>query len=335
MPAIRPSHVRPTVARTISAVATFALLLATNASASSLPTRDQNPLLAGFDLPAPINARVPERTWSWDATFNWGSTALIQSSESESLLVDAESKELRIALERRINNRWSLALHVPYRELDGGSLDGFIDKWHDAFGLSEGARPRMRRDQLALRYRRDDQTLLDTQRPTNGLGDVSLLLSYQLAATPKTAVRTAMSIKAPTGDDHWFSSSGSVDISAIAAVEHALNDRWSIHGQGALTWLGESDLRLADQRDFVWSAHGAVSWQATRHVELIAQLDAHRGLYRDTQIRFLDDALVLSLGGAIHLNSGWNLHLGVSEDIAIERSPDVVFIFGVSSPKGR
>jgi hypothetical protein len=326
-------RIQPDVTRSLTTLC--AVFFATNAGASALPTRDQNPLLAGFDLPAPIDARTPERTWSWDATFNWGSAALVQSSGTESLLVDAETKEFRLALERRINDRWSLALHVPYRQLNGGSLDSFIDNWHDAFGLSEGARPYMPRDRLALRYRRDGQTRLDTQHAASGLGDASALLSYQLAATPKTAFRTALGVKAPTGEDHWFTSSGSVDVSAIAAVEHALNERWSIRGQGALTWLGDGDLMLAKQRDFIWSAHGAVSWQATRRIELIAQLDSHQGVYRDTEISFLDDALALSLGGAIHLDSGWRVHLGVSEDIAIERSPDVVFIFGVSSPTRR
>ena len=34
-----------------------------------------------------------------------------------------------------------------------GTLDGFIDDWHDFFGLPEGTRPVLPRDQLNIAYR--------------------------------------------------------------------------------------------------------------------------------------------------------------------------------------
>lgn len=319
----------------LDAVALLAVIGIAHAEASPLPTRDQNPLLAGFDLPLPMDARLAQARWSLDAAVNWSSTALRQRAGSETLLVDAETREVRVTLGRRFAERWSLALQLPYRELDGGSLDGFIDNWHDVFGLDEGARPLLPRDRLAIRYERDEVAVLDTERSARGMGDASLALSYQLSATPTSAVRAALHVKVPTGEDHWFTSSGRADVSAIIAVERALDERWTLYGQGALTRVGTHETKLAAQRDLLWSAHGALSWQATRRIELIAQLDAHQAPYRATALDFFDDALVLSVGGAVHFDSGWRLHLGVSEDIAIERSPDVVFIFGLSSPKHR
>ena len=37
---------------------------------------------------------------------------------------------------------------------------------------------------------------------------------------------------------------------------------------------------------------------------------------------------MFTLGGAIHFDSGWMLDLGVSEDVQVEASPDVTFVFG-------
>ncbi|HKQ31266.1 MAG TPA: DUF3187 family protein, partial [Burkholderiales bacterium] len=58
------------------------------------------------------------------------------------------------------------------------------------------------------------------------------------------------------------------------------------------------------------------------------QLDAHTSAY-DSNLDFLGDAVVLTVGGDYRFSSGWRLDLGVSEDIAVEHSPDVVFVIGV------
>jgi hypothetical protein len=303
--------------------------------AASLPTRDQNPLLGGFGLPMPMPARTPAEAWSAAANLNWASTALVQADAGDVLIVDAESKELQLSLVRRLSDRWSVGLALPYREIDGGSLDGFIDDWHDAFGLPEGARPSLPEDRLWVRYSRAGTTILDTEEAAEGFGDATVTLAYQLVDRPASALSIGLGIKAPTGEDHWFYSSGASDISAIVSAEHALGERWSLSGQAAATWLGDGDLLPAQQRELVWSGHGALAWRAARGLELIAQVDAHTRVFEDSQLDFFDDALVLSLGGAYHLSSGWSVHVGVSEDIAVEQSPDVVFILGVSSGASR
>src|SRR6185436_1762963 len=130
--------------------ATFTACIAARAEPFSV--RDQNPLLAGFGLPAAMPARLENQTFSASMDLFWGSTALIQDDGFESLTVDAETREARFSLQGAINDRLSWQLQVPYRYTGGGSLDGFIDSWHDMFGLSEGARPLLRDDQINISY---------------------------------------------------------------------------------------------------------------------------------------------------------------------------------------
>lgn len=276
----------------------------------------------------PMSASAPEDTWSFAANFNWSNSELVQSGASEALIVDAETKELELSLTRKLSDRWSLSLHLPYRDIDGGSLDDFIDNWHDVFGLPEGARPELGENRLWVRYARDGTTLLNTNEPQDGFGDASLTLAYALLARPSSAISAGISIKAPTGENHWYHSSGATDVSIVLAAEHAFSERWSIRGQGAVSWLGEGDLLPQYQRDIVWSGHTALAWRATRRLELLAQLDAHTRVF-DSDLDFFEEALVLSLGGAIHLSQGWSIRLGVSEDIAVEQSPDVVFVLSI------
>lgn len=305
------------------------LALASSVAAAPLPTRDQNPLLAGFGLPMPLPSRAPDDTWSVAANFNWGSSALIQADGSELLVIDAETRELRLALERQLAERWAIELQVPYRYVGGGNLDTFIDHWHDVFGLPEGARPQQPKDRMRIHYSRGGTTLMEVRSQTSGFGDATVRVGYELFATPASAVRAALSVKLPTGEDHSLNSSGATDISAIVAGERKLAQRVSLYGQFGATWLGNGDLFPAYQRNLVWSGHAGAAWQATRAIELTVQLDAHTRVFKDSELDFFGDALILTAGGAYRFSSDWRLSLAVSEDIEVERSPDVVIVIGV------
>ncbi len=309
---------------------TTALLLTApslTASAAPLPTRDQNPFLAGFGLPGPMNARLPERS-EWAVDINWGSTALVQDATYEFLIVAAESRELRLSFARRLAQRWSLELELPYRYTAGGNLDGFINDWHDVFGLPEGARAIQPQDRLRMHYSRNNETLIELGTPTEGFADASVALAYALHASERAAVSAALAVKLPTGKDHWLNSSGAVDVSAILAAEHRLATRWTLAGQLAATWLGKGDLLPHLQRELVWGGHASMTFNATPALGLILQIDGHTRAF-DSELEFYDDALVATLGGRINFGAGWTLSMGVSEDILVEHSPDVVFVMGL------
>lgn len=166
------------------------------ALAEAFPTRDQNPLLAGFGIPAPLPARVPESgEWQLATRLNWGSTALMQAEGGEAILVDAETRELGMTIGRPLAPRLVLQLDVPYRYTGAGTLDRFIDDWHDVFGLPEGARPILERDRFRIAYSRDNLMLLDVTSSSSGLGDASLDLGYSLFATRGSAATAWLSVK--------------------------------------------------------------------------------------------------------------------------------------------
>jgi Protein of unknown function (DUF3187) len=307
----------------------------TVAKAEPLPTSDQNPLLAASGIPLPLPARAPTDGWRMSADLNWASTALSQRNAQELLVVDAETRELRLTLERPLTDRWSVNVQLPFRELSGGSLDSFIDNWHDVFGLPEGARPMQPHDRLRVHYSREGAIVIEEGRSQSGLADASAAIGYQLLSTPDSAARAAISIDLPMGEDHWFLSSDAVEVSALITAEHRLNDRWSLYGQGAVTWLDEGQLLPEQQRSLVWSGHAALGWQAARAVELVAQVNAHTRVFDDSDLDFFKEAVVLTLGGRIAITPTWSLNIGVSEDIAVEQSPDVVFVVGVTRARPR
>ncbi len=308
-----------------------AVLFATlPASADPFPTRDQNPLLAGFGIPKPLPSRLaPTGTWSVDAAFNWGNSALVQTADGEDLLVDAESRELRLVLGRALNDRWTLQLQLPYRYTGGGSLDSFIDSWHDFFGLPEGERPNMPRDRFRITYERNGDLLIDTGSSVAGIGDISADIGYQWISNPATAVAAWASLKLPSGDADDLTGSGAADASLALAAEHRFGDRWSAFGQVAVSFLGDGDLLPAQQRSVAWSGLAGLGVTVWRGLELKLQFDGHSAVFDDTQLDYLGDSLSLTVGGAWKSERGWQIDFGVSEDIAVETAPDVVIVIGV------
>ncbi|MBL8266156.1 DUF3187 family protein [Steroidobacter sp.] len=309
------------------------MLISTGAAADSVSggdaftVRDQNPLLAGLGLPTAMPSRVADG-WTTGVDVHWGSTALMQERGSEALLVDAETREARFTLQGTLSERFSWQVQLPYRYTGSGNLDSFIDGWHDFFGLSEGARSTLPSDQIDIAYTRSGVRELDIRSSASGLADVQAALGYRVHSSNETALMTWLTVKLPTGDADKLTGSGATDVSLLLAGQHRINERWSVFGQAAGTYLGEGNLLPDQQRSVVWSGMAGVSVLAWRGLSFKAQVDAHTAAF-DSDLDFFSEAVVLTVGGDYRFASGWRLDLGVSEDIAVEHSPDVVFILGL------
>ncbi len=276
-------------------------------------------------MPAQIGAAGE---WQLEATLNWGSSAQVQISDRETLIVDAETRELRAVIGRSLNDRWALQLQLPYRYTGAGNLDGFIDGWHDFFGLPEGARAYLPRDQVWIAYERDGSVVFDVDSSAQGIGDISAAAGYQWMATPRSSITSWLSIELPTGDPEKFTGNDATDIALTIAGEHRF-DRWSAFAQLSVTHPGDGALLPDQQRSAVWSGLAGFGVNVWRGLELKLQLDAHSAVFDDTNVEYLGEAAVLTVGGAWKFQSGWQFDFGVSEDIKIDASPDVVFVFGV------
>ena len=182
----------------------------------------------------------------------------------------------------------------------------------------------------ALRTTRSGPVLFDMDSSYSGLADVSVDFGYELRTTPSSSLTAWLSLEAPTGDAASLTSNEAFDASVALAGEHRFGDRWSIFAQAGVSWLGEGGLLAEYQRDVVWSGLAGLSWRAFQPVELKIQLDAHTAVFDGSQLDFLNESIALTVGGVLHFSSGWRLELGVTEDVAVETTPDVVFVIGIS-----
>jgi long-subunit fatty acid transport protein len=94
--------------------------------------------------------------------------------------------------------------------------------------------------------------------------------------------------------------------------------------------LGDGDRLRRQQKNIAWSGMAGISARLFQNVTLAAQIDAHTAIY-DSKEAFLGDAIMLTLGGTYRLTENWKLSFGVTEDIGVESTSDVAFLFQVKA----
>jgi hypothetical protein len=80
------------------------------------------------------------------------------------------------------------------------------------------------------------------------------------------------------------------------------------------------------QRNVVGFGSLGIGWSPLQSLAFKIQVDGHTPFYRDSSLEELDgSSLQLTVGGTVGITEALVLDLGVSEDIVVNTSPDVVF----------
>jgi len=310
---------------------TIALLLllglcASDAGAEPLLTRNQNPLLLPYGLPLPLPARLPASgTGRYGLDVNWSNAANLETSGASEFTLDSETVDVRLRLEHAFGDRWAAMIELPWRSLSGGTLDGFIENWHDLFGLPEGPRRRMPKDRLLIDYQQSGETLLYVDDSGSGIADIPLGVGYQLLSSDERALSTWLTVKAPTGDSDDLLGSGALDVALSIAGEMQLAEKWQLFGQLDGVWLGDGDILPQYQQSFVVAGLAGLTWNAWRALDLTVQFYANSQVFDVPVTGLSGDAVILSYGGTWRTDGGWRFDFGMNEDIEVDASPDATF----------
>jgi len=319
-----------------SVVLGIGLLLSLNAQARPVTpffTFNQSPLVQLYGLPAIEEARIlnpGEQRYRLQADL--ASNYSIGQSGAESIVLDGEITRLTLAFSGHGGRNFEWGLQVPYVSHSGGMLDGFIRRWHDTFGMSQGGRTAVPDDVLNYRYVRDGQTLVSQTLESDGVGDVRLTGGWQLlrpGADDNTAFTLRASLKLPTGDSEQLRGSGGTDLALWlngGYGGYGLGPSASVFGGLGVLLMNRGDVLPELQRSSVlFGSLGAGAWVLPR-LSLKVQLDFNGAIYRDSELTQLgNDSLQLSVGGSLRLVKHTRIELAVVEDVAVATAPDVVF----------
>lgn len=305
-------------------IATALTSISGTGQAAPFEIREQNPLTLIYGLPTTTSSRLPEPgERRFHGSLNVSNTLHLDSPGAEQLIIDAETWVLNITADMALGQDWAVGLHLPLISHQGGTLDGFIEDFHDVFGLSQGDRLQQPQDRVLISYTNDGREFLRLDSAASGPGDLSLRVARQLQQTPDHSLSWWGSVKLPTGSERRLTGSGALDASTWVAGTQSLRTDWHLYGQAGVLLRGRGNVIADQQRAAVPFGSLGVEWHSWRSIALKVQLDAHGAFYRDTATNALEDSLQLTMGGTVRLSRNWSIDIGVGEDIRVESAPDV------------
>ena len=278
-----------------------------------------------YGVPASFGARVmPAGSLELIASVDVASHFRADSAgaEAERVRMDGETYRQALTLRHGLGEGWEFLLDLPAVSHTGGVFDGFIENWHDAFGLPQGDRDRAPRDRLSLFYADGGGARVDIDGDVYSLGDVSLGAGYILPSPPFSndgMVVRAM-VKLPSGDEAALAGSGGYSASAWAETSgafpgSAVSRNW-LYSATLGVLAGEAPAGLSDiGGGLVVFGRFGVTWRALEDLDLTAQIDAHSSPYGASSLSPLSDAAVmLGLGGTLRITEHMALEVAVTED---------------------
>lgn len=287
------------------------------------PARDQNPFVLGAGIPLQPQAPQQPGTWQTDVYVAEANSQLISRSADARVVFGAETRESRVGVSYALDEHWSLRASAGEAWLGGGFLNGAIRRFHDLIGAPQGARGRLGVALPFVQVSSGGEVLYRLDAAAQGAAPLLLDAIRTWSSAPDRTWGLAFGAKLPVGGSRRLGDNGAYgwSVSAFADLPLFGAARFGarvggLHVDGAelLATLARSDVPF-----------GGVYVHAPLFGQWSAQLqyDAHGALYRNVP-GFLGEAGVLTVGVAHPLGRDTQLMLGLSEDVPVGHTQDVV-----------
>ncbi|MFC1589011.1 DUF3187 family protein [Pseudomonadota bacterium] len=304
------------------------LFFTSSINAQPFLTQDQNPFSLIHGQPQPVAARLPEtNTTHWSLTLDITNTLNSESTNTEKLLIDFESYNLRFGWLHALNEDWALKIDIPLIHYGAGFLDNTIDSWHDFFHLPRANRPLVKDNQFQIFYERNGQPLINLDAPSHSLGDIQIALGRSVFQGADSVLSLWVSTDLPTGDAASLIGNDSSDLSLWLAGEYQLSPDWCVDTNLGMLLPGENRLASLPVENQVYFAYAGIEWRVHELIDLRIQLNAHSQFYSDSQLELLGSAYNMVFGGRLHVSNCSDIDLAFSEDVQVGATPDVSFLF--------
>ena len=332
--------------RTLSLNAAFgcALILLSPSSMAAnvdpLWVKNNLPFMEGLGLPAPKGSSINEAgAWSITSIGSIQSFANVESNGAESFTLDGEVHKFGAAIEWGFAPRWQASAIIEGINNTAGSLDRLIDRWHDTFGLPDGDRPILGRDQFLFQFSSGETGVNSTEQEalnqltesSSGLADIELGISYQWLRSKRLNLAAHLTANIPTGDADNLTGSDDLDVSLSLAASstRAVGVNW--HANLGVLAIGDDQVFGLSTESVTWFSSTGLHWQPGSRWSLIAQLDGRGAVLQSAFLELSDPAFQVAIGskyawGGSNSNRGVQIYF--TEDISVNRAAD--FGFGVN-----
>ena len=319
-------------------VTCLAALLLPGAAAIAQPLYAKNdaPVAGLVGFPAMRDAAVLER-----GDFHAGLHTSLASSYTErtegdeSIIFDGETASIAALFGYGLGDGWEVEAGISWRRHSGGTLDRWIEDWHDLWGLPDGGRPNAPRDRFDFSYR-GPHAQFTLREAASGTGDAHVAAVRNLWRSDTTAVSARAGVKIGIGDESLLLGGGqdyyvSLDVTHTRA--EGLGLVW--HGQLGYLRAGKLEILGSMQKRHPWFAGVGVEWPVWPSVILKTQVDVHAPV-ADSGLRELGDtSVLLTVGMTFSIAPELEAEIGFTEDIAPDTAPDFVPRAGIRYVPGK
>ena len=245
-----------------------------------------------------------------------------------SYLLDAELLRIDLGVARDLTPRAFALAELPVLGAYGGFLDGFLEWYHNLFGLDMPERDARPRNEFAYELTTPGGSTIVRDRSGLFLGDLRLGLGYRW----NPLLQTVGSVTLPTsiGPDGY--GRGTVSINAVTTLRAPFASRLVYEGSVGLGYTPTNGPLADFQREVFFAATSGLRFRFWCRQSLFANLLYHSPYYENTTLPALDrKELSLDFGWILATRSGREWRLGMVEDLEPSGPGiDLVFRLGAS-----
>ena len=299
------------------------------AAAERGPLQVQNrfPLHLMFLTPKPTGAEMPtEGRLQSILSVDYSSVYINEQSSRWSALVDMEMTVVDLSLTYGITPGFSISAQIPFVSMSNGFLDGFLENFHDAFGLPNYGREDRAKNSFAYDMSKNGLTWLNGDAGELRWADMTVsgqMSLFKLGVSSKWSGTLLASIKLPIGDESLGYGSGRLDAGIFLPTQWD-GQKWSLYLMPGYIWHSDPETQGADvSARNSFSMFGGIAYVSSERWRWFVQLNYSSSPIEETGISILDDGAVeLTLGFRRVLSEKWSVEFAFCEDIFTRTAPD-------------
>lgn len=269
------------------------------------------------------------RDWRFDLTLDYASMVeygLGGTRQDTSYLLDAEALRLNFNVTRALGDRNFLLGELSVGGQYDGFMDGFLDWYHDLFGIPYPERDGRPKDEFDAYYRPWTGVSADFDRTDLYLGDLRLGIGRRFDRNFQSLV--AVTLPTRTGDTGF--ERGVVSFAWLSTLRAKPAERLRYEGSFGFGYTPTHGRLSSIQERFFFQATSGMRWRMVKGLWPYVNFLVHSPYYTRAQVEQLDNwDVAIDVGGAIRFKNGREFRFGMTEDLVpIGPAVDGVFRFG-------
>jgi thiol-disulfide isomerase/thioredoxin len=265
------------------------------------------------------------------AAETWSNTF---SNSPDEYFLDFETLDSSISLAYGLTNELQIEAEFQNRSRFGGVMDGFIQGFHDLFGIDQNGRQDHPKGDFQFQLNPGagrPSVALDSS--DEGTFSQNMLLTLQHNVTcggrHRPAFSYAVTSRFELNDSGDFNGGRSVDLGVSVSASRRFRS-WYVYQTFGFSWFGENEFRGIPLQNHQFSSLTAFEWRYRPNMSFLFQYLYSGGVVDDFG-PFSEPSHELNLGWKGEIAKGFVLEAGLIENIiTFDNSPDLGFHLGLA-----